>query len=120
MEISVRDEYLKNGAKNPYYEGNLCARDKEYIRGFDACVEREIDGFFGHIREYGEELTEVGLDPKELDISAIVADNYDDADIAKLDEKTVMIGTLHDCMLDYMERKRTGLIRDMIETTARA
>lgn len=117
-EINVREEFFENGAKNPYYEGNLCARDKEYIRGFDACVENNIEGFFGDIREYKEELKAVGIDTDELDIPAIIADDYTDDDIQKLNEKTIMIGTLHDCILDYMERKRTEIIRDMIESRA--
>ena len=51
QDINVRNEYLKNGAVNPYWEGHMCGRDKEYIKGYDYCVEQQVEGFFENLRD---------------------------------------------------------------------
>jgi hypothetical protein len=118
MDINVRNELI-DGKPNPYWEGKMGGRDKEYIKGYDNCVEQQVEGFFENIRDYEEAFKEADIDVNDLDIVAIVADDFSDDEVKALDPKTRLFGVLHDCLLDYIEKNRTDIIAGMVETNGR-
>ena len=113
--INVRQNIFDNGTKNPYYEGELCGRDREFVKGFDTCAEKHIEGFFENIYAYADEFEKIGIDVYSLDIVSVNADELDESFIGKLDKNTVLFGTIHDCLLDYIERQRNITVIDMID-----
>ena len=115
-EINFKGEVI---GENAYYEGNLSDRDKEFVRGFDYCVDYAADNFFDNLITYydrdsylihilNEEL------PREL------KDSYE----VEIDGQTFTrdVETYKDLfrkqMLDWIEMQRDELITSMIDNAA--
>lgn len=104
-----------------YNEKYLNNFDKEFVRGYDWCVEMSVDNFFDNLDIYfgddshimhllNEELPENMRE--EYEIERTFADENDR--IEKRDVKTY-VDLLRSKILDYIEMERDELITSMID-----
>lgn len=104
-----------------YNEKYLNNFDKEFVRGYDWCVEMSVDNFFDNLDIYfgddshimhllNEELPENMRE--EYEIERTFADENDRAE--KRDVKTY-VDLLRSKILDYIEMERDELITSMID-----
>lgn len=104
-----------------YNEKYLNNFDKEFVRGYDWCVEMSVDNFFDNLDIYfgddshimhllNEELPENMRE--EYEIERTFAD--DDNKVEKRDVKTY-VDLLRSKILDYIEMERDELITSMID-----
>jgi len=54
--------------ENPYWEGNLRSTDREYVRGYDICVE-DVECAFANAEDY-----ECGADVRPSDVGKVIGD----------------------------------------------
>lgn len=104
-----------------YNEKYLNNFDKEFVRGYDWCVEMSVDNFFDNLDIYfgddshimhllNEELPENMRE--EYEIERTFAD--ENARVEKRDVKTY-VDLLRSKILDYIEMERDELITSMID-----
>lgn len=104
-----------------YNEKYLNNFDKEFVRGYDWCVEMSVDNFFDNLDIYfgddshimhllNEELPENMRE--EYEIERTFAD--EDDRVEKRDVKTY-VDLLRSKILDYIEMERDELITSMID-----
>ena len=104
-----------------YNEKYLNNFDKEFVRGYDWCVEMSVDNFFDNLDIYfgddshimhllNEELPENMRE--EYEIERTFADENDR--VEKRDVKTY-VDLLRSKILDYIEMERDELITSMID-----
>lgn len=104
-----------------YNEKYLNNFDKEFVRGYDWCVEMSVDNFFDNLDIYfgddshimhllNEELPENMRE--EYEIERTFADENDR--VEKRDVKTY-VDLLRSKILDYIENERDELITSMID-----
>lgn len=104
-----------DGKENGYRQEYLSDADKEFVCGFDWVTETVIDSFFQNLDIYREEFLEAEINIDRINLQAVVADDMTEEEINALDDRTRLLGLIHDCLLDYIERDRNGLVVSMLD-----
>ncbi len=123
---------------NEYYQGNLDDEGKQFIRGFDWCMEMVVGNLFGNLDIYSEDFERIGLDALELNTDIVNSDvpyaynalddaqeepseeykdidDYTDEDIAKMSDITKIALLIKSILFQYGEGERNELITSMLE-----
>ena len=108
-----------DGQENGYRQEYLNDRDKEFVKGFDYAV-NTIMNYFRNLDVFSEEFLKAGINTHRIDTEAVVADDMSDEEIEALDEKTYLLGTVHDSMSDWLEMERNELIVSCLDNMSGA
>lgn len=110
---------------NAYRDSYLDKNDKEFIAGFDWCIEHVIKPFFCNINIYDKELKSISYFSEEVfsDIDneiivnnkTILGNDYTEEELKKMNDKTKFFKILKECMEHWTEVERDELVVSMLD-----
>ncbi len=120
-------EYNKKKIKelSAYRDSYLNNNDKEFMAGFDWCIDHVIKPFFCNINIYDKELKSISYFSKEIfsdidnemivDERTILNNDYSNEELSKMNDKTKFFKVLKECMEHWIDVERDELVVSMLD-----
>lgn len=107
----------EDGVKIPngYYEKLLPKDCQNQLLDIDLTIQEAVDNFFANLDIYADAFSEAGIDVSKIDSESVISNDLTDEEIENLDKETRKIGTIRDCLQDYLAMYRNECIISMID-----
>lgn len=103
-----------DGEENGYRQEYLNEEDDTFRRGFDYAVETVLN-YFNNLDVFSDAFLKAELNLDRVDTDAVVSDNMTDEEIGHLNRDTLILGTVHDTLADWLEMERNQFIVGLID-----
>ncbi len=103
-----------DGEENGYRQEYLNEEDDAFRRGYDYAVETVLN-YFNNLDAFSDAFLEAELNLDRVDTDAVVSDCLTEDEVKNLSRDTLILGTVHDTLADWLEMERNQFIVSLID-----